>query len=89
MTVLMKKREREYTLKELDCATIGCNPTNPDFDPYRFWCKINSYITKLHKKQAKRSLAGQIINHYDKIATKVKSKVLKKLVEKVLPDHKS
>ena len=87
MTVLMKKRE--YTLKGPDCATIGCNPTNPDFDPYKFLCKINSYITKLHKKQAKRSLADQIINHYDKIATKFKSKVLKKLVEKVLPDHKS
>ena len=87
MTVLMKKRE--YMLKGPDCATIGCNPTNPDFDPYKFLCKINSYITKLHKKQAKRSLADQIINHYDKIATKFKSKVLKKLVEKVLPDHKS
>ena len=83
-TQTMKKREKTC----LKYIIFQCNPTDPSFNTHKFLGKINSYITKLHKKEAVNLSINKIAPDYKKIITITKSKELKRYVKSILPTYK-
>ena len=57
--------------------TIRCNPNDLGFDINKFLGEINSYATKLRRKEAVNEVINKITEDFEKIVAVTKSKELK------------
>ena len=72
------------------------NPDKPGFDDYQEFGRVSSYIAELIKKQTKKSTKKSLIDDLSKRLLRlefksnhtIKSKCLKWIVKKILPDYK-
>ena len=65
-----------------------CNPSDLEFDFFKFLGKIILYISKLCKENAVNVVINKITEDFEKIVTVTKSKELKQYVKNILPNYK-
>ena len=86
------KRQKE--LEKLDYHLITINPDKPGFNDYKEFGRVSAYIAESIKKQTEQSTKKSLIDDLSKQLLElkfekynlIKSKCLKWLVKKVLPD---
>ena len=89
-----KKRQKE--LEKLDYHLIRINPDKPGFNDYEEFGSVSGYIAESIKKQTKKSTKKWFIDNLSKRLLglefksnhSIKSKCLKFVVEKILPNYK-
>ena len=64
-----------------------CNPSNPEFDLFKFLGEIILYISKLREKNAVNGVIYKITEDFDKIVTVTKSKELKRYAKNILQNY--
>ena len=75
---------------------IRINPTKPGFDDYEEFGRVSAYISESIKKQSEKStkklllteLSKRLLELEFKSNHSIKSKYLKLIVKKILPDYK-
>ena len=90
------ERKRQKELEKFDYHLIRINPDKSGFDDYEEFGRVGSYIAESIKKQTKKSTKKSWINDLSKRFLglefksnhSIKSKCLKFVVEKTLPDYK-
>ena len=90
------EKERQEDLEKIDYYFIRINPDKPGFDDYEEFGKVNSYIAESIKKQTEKSTKKSLIDNLSKRLLElefksnlsIKSKCLKWIVKKILPDYK-
>ena len=90
------ERKRQKELEKLDYHLIRINPDKPGFDDYEEFGRVSSYIAESIKKQTKKSTKKSLIDNLSKRLLElefksnhsIKSKCLKFVVEKILPNYK-
>ena len=74
--------------KELDCVFIKINPDEKYFNILKEINKIHIHIKKSNKKSLIDDLSKRLLELEFKSNHSVKSKCLKWIVKKILPDYK-
>ena len=74
--------------KELDCIFIRINPDEKFFDIFKEINKIHRHIKKSTKQSLIDDLSKRLLELEFKSNHSIKSKCLKWIVKKILPDYK-
>ena len=90
------QKERQENLEKAGYCFIRINPDKPDFDDYEEFCRVSAYIAESIKKQSEKSTKNSLIDDLSKGLLKlefksnhsIKTKCLKWIVKKILPDYK-
>ena len=90
------KRKRQKELEKLDYHLIRINPDKPGFDDYEGFGRVSAYIAESIKKQTEKSTKKSLIDDLSERLLElefrsnhsIKSKCLKWIVKKILPDYK-
>ena len=90
------EKERREDLEKVAYYFIRINPEKPGFDDYEEFGRASTYIAESIKKQTeeltKKSLIDDLLKRYLGLEFKsnhpIKSKCLKWIVKKILPDYK-
>ena len=90
------EKERQEDLEKVGYYFIRINPDKPGFDDYEEFGRVSSYIAESIKKQTKKSTKKSLIDNLSKRLLElefksnhsIKSKCLKWIVKKILPDYK-
>ena len=86
-----KKRRKE--IQNLDWYFIRINPDKIDFNDYDEFGKVGAQTAKSFKKQTEKSLTDDLLKRLLGLEIKsnhsLKSKGLKWIVKKILPDYKN
>ena len=86
---LSNEIERQKALeKEIDCVFIRINPDEKNFNIFKEINKIHRHIKKLTKKSLIDDLSKRLLELEFNSNHPIKSKCLKWIVKKVLPDYK-
>ena len=86
---LSNEIERQKALeKELDCVFIRINPDEKNFNIFKEINKIHRHIKKSTKKSLIDDLSKRLLELEFKSNHSIKSKCLKWIVKKILPDYK-
>ena len=86
---LSNEIERQKALeKELDCVFIRINPDEENFNIFKEINKIHRHIKKSTKKSLIDDLSKRLLELEFKSNHSIKSKCLKWIVKKILPDYK-
>ena len=86
---LSNKIERQKALeKELDCVFIRINPDEKNFNIFEEINKIHRHIKKSTKKSLIYDLSKTFLGLKFKLNYSIKSRCLKWIVKKILPDYK-
>ena len=81
--------ERQKALeKELGCVFIRINPDEKNFNIFEEINKIHRHIKKLTKKSLINDLSKRLLELEFEKHNSIKSKCLKWIVKKILPDYK-
>ena len=81
--------ERQKVLeKELDCVFIRINPDEENFNIFKEINKVHRHIKKSTKKSLIDDLLKRLLGLEFKSNHSIKSRCLKWIVEKILPDYK-
>ena len=90
------EKERQEDLEKVGYYFIRINPDKPGFDDYEEFGRVISYIAKSIKKQNEELTKKSVIDDLSKRLLElefekkhpIKSKSLKWIVKKILPDYK-
>ena len=90
------EKERQEDLEKVAYHFIRINPDKPGFDDYEEFGRISCYIAESIKKQIKKSTKKSLIDNLSKRLLElefksnhsIKSRCLKWIVKKILPDFK-
>ena len=82
------EKEREDMFKKHNFKIFRCNPNDPNFDLFKFLGEINSYVSKLHEKNAVNGVINKITDDFEKIIEVIKLKELKRYAKNILPNYK-
>ena len=90
------ERKRQKELEKLDYHLIRINPDKPGFNDYEEFGRVSAYIAESIKKQTEKSTIKSLIDDLSKRLLElefksnhsIKSKCLKWIVKKILPDYK-
>ena len=90
------EKERQEDLEKAGYYFIRINPDKPDFDDYESFGRVSAYIAESIKKQSEKSTKNSLIDDLSKGLLKlefksshsIKTKCLKWVVKKILPDYK-
>ena len=74
--------------RELNCVFIRINPDKKDFNIFREINKIHRHINKITKKSLIDDISKRLLKLEFKLDHSIKSKCLKWIVKKILPDYK-
>ena len=94
--IQITKKIKQKSLEKLDYHLIRINPDKPGFYDYDEVGRVRTYIPESIKKQTKKStkkfltdnLSKRLLGLEFKSSHSIKSKCLKFVVEKILPDYK-
>ena len=90
------ERKRQKELEKLDYHLIRINPDKPGFDDYEEFARVSASIAESIKNQTEKSTKLLLIDDLSKRFLElefksdhsIKSKCLKFVVEKILPNYK-
>ena len=90
------KKKRQKKLEKLDYHLIRINPDKPGFDDYEEFGTVSAYIAESVKKQTEKSTEKSLTDDHSKRLLEsefksnhsIKSKCLKWIIKKILPDYK-
>ena len=86
---LSNEIERQKALeKELDCVFIRINPDEENFNIFKEINKIHRQIKKSSKKWLTDNISKRLLGLEFKPNHSIKSKCLKWIVKRILPDYK-
>ena len=78
--------------KKHNFKIFWCNPTDPNFDLFKFLDEISLHISKLRKENAANKANNKVINKiaedFQKIVAVTKLKALKQYFRNILPNYK-
>ena len=86
------EKERENMFKNHNFKIFRCNPIDPNFDLYKFLCKIDLYVSTLREENTENKGNNKAISKVDEdfknIVAVTKLKELKRYAKNILPDYK-
>ena len=72
------EKEREDMFKKHNFKIFQCNPSNPNFNLFKFLGEINSYMSELHERNSVNGVISKITEDFEKIVAVIKLKELKR-----------
>ena len=86
------EKERENMFKNHNFKIFRCNPIDPNFDFYKFLCKIDLYVSTLREENTENKGNNKAISKVDEdfknIVAVTKLKELKRYAKNILPNYK-
>ena len=86
------EKERENMFKNHNFKIFRCNPNDPNFDLYKFLCKIDLYVSTLREENTENKGNNKAISKVDEdfknIVAVTKLKELKRYAKNILPNYK-
>ena len=82
------EKDREDMFKKHNFKIFWCNPSNSNFDLFKFLSEINLYASQLHEKNYVNGVISKITDDFKKIIAVTKLKELKRYAKNILPNYK-
>ena len=82
------EKDREDMFKKHNFKIFWCNPSNSNFDLFKFLSEINLYASQLHEKNYVNGVISKITDDFKKIIAVTKLKELKRYAKNILPHYK-